>query len=470
MGCIFAEIMLGRPLFPGKNIAHQMELITDITGTPPPQTLAKIRNDRTRRYLASMGFKPKANLRRLFPRADRDALVLLEQMLSFDPDLRPTAEEALNDPYFDNLRDPAREPLSDPVSKLDFAFENQTLSAQDARNLIYEEILEYHPRVKEDYLKNRQSSFANPSAIDAFKRQFMRLEQLGSGDGPMDSKVGRTISLQRRALQNSVSLPKQASVSSSFFNPIRGGGGGDGGCSSIKSPADARQKKNATVYAEAEGGAWDGEIIEAADDDNRSNCIDGRSSWSPSLDTRYPTSLGQSRQESAEDAKPDETVAPIMSPPWPQPISSVSGPSGSSTLAQRFSTPGLVDLPPFSPGTLSLWGPSAAAAVAECQALALAAGSTCEAATPPPSATATNNNGNGLAFHGLSDSYAFVPQAVASTASPGRIRGHSTSGSSSPLRKGRRSVSGMRKSFLARNVAEVGLQTKEVVGAEIIQK
>lgn len=42
-GCIFAEILLGKPLFPGRNVVHQLELITDLLGTPSPEVIAKVR-------------------------------------------------------------------------------------------------------------------------------------------------------------------------------------------------------------------------------------------------------------------------------------------------------------------------------------------------------------------------------------------------------------------------------------------
>ena len=41
IGCIFAEILLGKPLFPGRNVVHQLELITDMLGTPAPEVIAK---------------------------------------------------------------------------------------------------------------------------------------------------------------------------------------------------------------------------------------------------------------------------------------------------------------------------------------------------------------------------------------------------------------------------------------------
>ena len=42
IGCIFAEVLLGRPLFPGRNVVHQLELITDLLGVPSAATQAKV--------------------------------------------------------------------------------------------------------------------------------------------------------------------------------------------------------------------------------------------------------------------------------------------------------------------------------------------------------------------------------------------------------------------------------------------
>ena len=42
IGCIFAELLTGRPLFPGKNVVHQLDLMTDLLGTSPPETIARV--------------------------------------------------------------------------------------------------------------------------------------------------------------------------------------------------------------------------------------------------------------------------------------------------------------------------------------------------------------------------------------------------------------------------------------------
>ncbi|KAL7593891.1 hypothetical protein Lser_V15G33733 [Lactuca serriola] len=67
IGCIFAEILTGKPLFPGKNVVHQLDLITDLLGTPTADTISRIRNDKARRYLSSMRKKNRIPFSQKFP-------------------------------------------------------------------------------------------------------------------------------------------------------------------------------------------------------------------------------------------------------------------------------------------------------------------------------------------------------------------------------------------------------------------
>lgn len=177
VGCIFAEVLLGKPLFPGRNVVHQLELITELLGTPPSDVIAKVKNEKARRFLSSMRKKPGVPFEQHFLRADKGALRLLKQMLAFDPAERPTAEEALADPYFQGLAAPAREPSAAPVSKLAFDFERRKLTVDEVREYIYREILEYHPQTLAEYLAgSKPMSYVYPSAVDNFKRQFAHLE------------------------------------------------------------------------------------------------------------------------------------------------------------------------------------------------------------------------------------------------------------------------------------------------------
>ncbi|XP_066383066.1 mitogen-activated protein kinase 15 isoform X1 [Miscanthus floridulus] len=178
IGCIFAELLTGKPLFPGKNVVHQLDIITDLLGTPSPEAISRIRNEKAKRYLSSMRRKRPIPLTQKFPNADPLALRLLEKMLAFDPKDRPSAEEALADPYFKNIANVDREPSAQPVTKLEFEFERRRITKEDIRELIYREILEYHPNMLREFLEGTESSgFMYPSAVDHFKKQFAYLEE-----------------------------------------------------------------------------------------------------------------------------------------------------------------------------------------------------------------------------------------------------------------------------------------------------
>mmetsp|Transcript_1155 Transcript_1155/g.2359 ORF Transcript_1155/g.2359 Transcript_1155/m.2359 type:complete len:520 (-) Transcript_1155:87-1646(-) len=225
IGCIFAEILQGKPLFPGRNVVHQLELITDLLGTPSPDVIAKVRNEKARRFLQNMRKKPGVPFEEHFPHADKGALMMLKRLLAFDPAERPTAEEALADPYFAGLSQPSREPSAQPISKIAFEFERRKLNTEEVRELIYREILEYHPQMLADYLSGRtqQPNFVYPSAVDNFKRQFAHLEAGGKG---AHHSLGQATSLPRermsdfRAEANRFMQHKDGTNKSST-NPVR---------------------------------------------------------------------------------------------------------------------------------------------------------------------------------------------------------------------------------------------------------
>ena len=97
LGCIFAELMLKTPFFPGDNEMDQLSKIFTALGTPTEDLWPGMKT--LPRYMEFQRFPP-SNLQMLFTAATTDALDLLVKMLRYDPLTRISAAEALKHPYF----------------------------------------------------------------------------------------------------------------------------------------------------------------------------------------------------------------------------------------------------------------------------------------------------------------------------------------------------------------------------------
>ncbi|GFQ06642.1 mitogen-activated protein kinase 8 [Phtheirospermum japonicum] len=93
IGCIFAEVLTDKPLFPGKSVVHQLDMITDLLGTPSAETISGVRNEKARKYLMNMRKKRPVPFAEKFTNTDPSALKLLHIMLAFDPKDRASTAE-----------------------------------------------------------------------------------------------------------------------------------------------------------------------------------------------------------------------------------------------------------------------------------------------------------------------------------------------------------------------------------------
>ncbi|KAM3654632.1 mitogen-activated protein kinase 7-like [Ammospiza maritima maritima] len=144
VGCIFAEMLGRRQLFPGRNYVHQLQLIMAVLGTPPPGVMAAIGAERVRAYVQSLPPRPPVPWESLFGDAEPAALVLLGRMLRFDPRERVGVAEALRHPFLAKYHDPEDEPECVPA--FDFAFERRALTKEEIKAAIVAEIADFHAR------------------------------------------------------------------------------------------------------------------------------------------------------------------------------------------------------------------------------------------------------------------------------------------------------------------------------------
>lgn len=66
--------------------------------------------------------------------------------------------QALADPYFKGLAKIEREPSCQPITKMEFEFECRRLTKEDVQELIFLEILEYHPQLLKDKVNGTEKT------------------------------------------------------------------------------------------------------------------------------------------------------------------------------------------------------------------------------------------------------------------------------------------------------------------------
>jgi len=107
IGCIFAELYLGKPLFMGDSEIDQLFKVMQVYGTFNELTLPGYKAfpyfDQDFPYWQGMGLKNYLKQRHGVIPIDDVAYDLMEKMLAIDPCKRITCKEALNHPYFQDV-------------------------------------------------------------------------------------------------------------------------------------------------------------------------------------------------------------------------------------------------------------------------------------------------------------------------------------------------------------------------------
>jgi serine/threonine protein kinase len=103
VGCVFAEMLLGKPLFAGNDERDQLERIQKVLGTPTADAWPALDTDFAQEWAKYRPRRPcvPLDLCKLFPTLSPDGLDLLVSLLQYAPERRPSAMEALRHPFFD---------------------------------------------------------------------------------------------------------------------------------------------------------------------------------------------------------------------------------------------------------------------------------------------------------------------------------------------------------------------------------
>jgi serine/threonine protein kinase len=121
VGCILGEMLNCKTVFKGKDHIDQIVKIFELLGSPSDATLTKLCSAKVLAYISGWPKRPRVNLAKHFPKGNNATLDLMSALLTFDPNIRITAVEALKHPFFENYK---CEAVPSHPKKLDFSFEN----------------------------------------------------------------------------------------------------------------------------------------------------------------------------------------------------------------------------------------------------------------------------------------------------------------------------------------------------------
>lgn len=176
VGCIFGELLAGKPLFPGKDYINQLSLIHEVLGSPPQQVMDQIGSQKAKEYMQSLPSCPQKPWSSVFPDAPEPALDLLSKMLQWDPSKRISAHEALAHPWLSRYcRASFAVRFPEPFSQFDEVEEIRTPSE-------FKEALEHQSDPKTQirahypagsFVAEHEAGSPGPSTLESSKHKWM---------------------------------------------------------------------------------------------------------------------------------------------------------------------------------------------------------------------------------------------------------------------------------------------------------
>ncbi|CAL6053953.1 Mitogen-activated_protein kinase [Hexamita inflata] len=146
-GCIFAELILRTPLFPGRDYINQLHLVMDVLGTPSAEFLSRIDNMSARQYVEQLPKQQPIDLKKKFPNASPEALDLLKLMLKMDAKDRPSAGDCMRHKYFEGIWDEA-DLLLYKEKAINLFFEEKELTRDLLELGFLNEAKKFHPELQ----------------------------------------------------------------------------------------------------------------------------------------------------------------------------------------------------------------------------------------------------------------------------------------------------------------------------------
>ena len=120
LGCIFGEMLGGKPVFSGKSTLNQLELVFSVLGWPSAEDISSFQSNYAQQMLSSLNISAEAKNEKseeeqkaawatFYPSATSDAIDLMTKLMQVNPTKRMRADEGLKHPYCIQFHDPDSE-------------------------------------------------------------------------------------------------------------------------------------------------------------------------------------------------------------------------------------------------------------------------------------------------------------------------------------------------------------------------
>jgi mitogen-activated protein kinase 15 len=140
VGTILAEMINGRPLFPGTSTMNQIERIIEVINLPAKSDIEALNSPYTVTMLESLPPMHFKQIGEVLPTASNEAIDLIRSCFHFNPSRRPSAEELLKHIFVSEFHNEEEEPVY-PHGPLRLPIDdNVKLTAPQYRERLYQEI------------------------------------------------------------------------------------------------------------------------------------------------------------------------------------------------------------------------------------------------------------------------------------------------------------------------------------------
>jgi mitogen-activated protein kinase 15 len=154
VGCILAELIVGKAIFQGTSTLNQIEKVLELIGKPKADDIESVESPHAATILSSINVSKKKSFQSFFSNASELALDFLRKLLVFNPNNRLTIEEALKHKYMEQFSSPEEEIACDHIIGIPMD-DNTKFSVKEYRDAIYSDI----SRKKKEQRKKMQEKY-----------------------------------------------------------------------------------------------------------------------------------------------------------------------------------------------------------------------------------------------------------------------------------------------------------------------